>query len=267
MSEIVKIMSRDNRRLVNARNVRNGRSNAQIFIEGRRLASEALRSGIVLSECFIADNFGDSKLLNDLRAVVDSVFEIPAKIFSSITDTEQTQGIVLLAERPITAKSDIEKSLGSGSIPLVLFLKEINNPSNLGAILRSAEAAGVAGVITSKGSADPYSAKALRSAMGSGFRISIWENVTLEETLEWSKSLGLVSTAADISGEFSYTEIEWRLPRLLIFGSEARGLSYDQLEKIEQKVTIPMQNGVESLNLAVSAAVIMFEAQRQKLTM
>ncbi len=264
MSKIEKIISRDNRRLVNVRSVRDGKSNTQIFIEGRRLAREALRSEIVINECFIADDFADSKLLEDIIAVVDRVFEIPAKVFSSISDTEQSQGIVLLAERPFTGSSNVERRLDRESIPLVLFLYEINNPSNLGAILRTGEAAGVAGVIVSKNSADAYSAKSLRSSMGSGFRISIWENVTFEEVLAWAKSFGLVATAADISAEFSYTEIDWEVPRLLIFGSEARGLSDEQLKNIEQKLIIPMQNGVESLNLSISAAVIMFEAQRQK---
>lgn len=265
MSEIAKITSRDNRRLVNVRSVRDGRSNTQIFIEGRRLVIEALRSEIQINECFVADDFGDKKLLSEIRDAVDTVFEIPAKIFSSIADTEQTQGIVLLGERLSSGRPNVENALNSASVPLVVFLKEISNPSNLGAILRTAEAAGVAGVIVSKRSADPFAAKALRSAMGSGFRVPVWDNATFEEVLEWSTGMDLVATAADISAEISYTEIDWRLPRLLIFGSEAHGFSDEELGMIKQKLIIPMQNGVESLNLAVSAAVLMFEAQRQKL--
>lgn len=266
MPENTKIISRDNRRLVNARKVRDGKSKTEIFVEGRRLVIEALRSEIVINECFVSDDFGDLNLLCEVRAAGGNVFEIPVKVLSSIADTEQSQGIVLLGDRPRTGRATVEDALDSASVPLVVFLKEVNNPSNLGAILRTAEAAGVAGVIVSKRSADPFAAKALRSAMGSGFRIPVWDNATFEEVLEWSTGMRLVATAADISAEISYTEIDWRVPRLLIFGSEAHGFSDEELEMIQQKLIIPMQNGVESLNLAVSAAVLMFEAQRQRLT-
>ena len=147
---------------------------------------------------------------------------------------------------------------------MFLFLKEINNPSNLGAIVRTAEAAGAIGVIVSKGSADVFSPKALRSAMGSSFRLPVWENAEFSEVLGWAKVHDLVTVAADILGTSSYTDIDWRIPSLLIFGSEAHGLGELELAAIDKTVLIPMENGVESLNLAVSAGIILFEARRQK---
>jgi len=263
MSEIERITSRDNRRLINARNVRDGKVNTQIFVEGRRLVSEALRSDLIINECFVSEDFREEELIASLRLHTEKVIELSTKLFSTVADTEQSQGILVLADRPISGRLLIEENLNSNSVRLVIFLKEINNPSNLGAILRSAEAAGVAGVVVSTNSADPFSAKALRSAMGSGFRLPVWENVTFDEAISWAVTHTLIPTAADTSADRSYTESDWKVPRLLILGSEAHGLTNEELGKIPEKVKIPMQNGVESLNLAVSAAVLMFEAQRQ----
>src|SRR6478672_6712257 len=160
------ITSRDNGRLMAARRVRDGRDKFRIFVEGRRLAEEALRSGLKITECFLSEGFDDPGLAGNITA---PRFRVPEKIFKTVTDTETPQGIILVAERP--SMRPFTKSL----LPMTLFLTEINNPSNLGAILRTAESAGVSHVVLSKGSTDPYAPKALRASMGSAFRISIEE--------------------------------------------------------------------------------------------
>lgn len=263
MIEIEKITSRDNQRLMNARKVRDGKDQSRIFIEGRRLVDEALRSRIVIEESFCVDDFSDKELLSAVEAKASKVAEMPERIFRSIADTDNSQGIILIGQRPKDGAAVIEDRLNS-PLPIVLFLKEINNPSNLGAILRTAEAAGVAGVVISGNSADVYSPKSLRAAMGASFRLPIWDGAVFDEVLLWAKSRGLVSTAADVGAEKSYTEIDWGRPRLLILGSEAHGLSDTDLDRIEEQMQIPMENDVESLNLAVSAGIILFEAKRQR---
>ena len=112
-------------------------------------------------------------------------------------------------------------------------------------------------------SADVFSPKALRGAMGASLRLPIWTNAGFFEVLEWSKQKNLISICADINAEKSYTEIVWKQPRLLIFGSEAHGLSAQEREKVDESLIIPMENNVESLNLAVACGVILFEAKRQ----
>ena len=265
MSEIEKITSRDNQRLVNARKVRGGNGGNLIFIEGRRLVEEALRSDIVIDECFYVDGFRNRELLSGIAAKTSKIFEIPERIFRTIADTNNPQGTILLGQRPSRGLRIIEERMGAQPtmLPVVLFLNEIGNPANLGAILRTAEAAGVVGVVVSENSADAFSPKALRAAMGSSFRLPIWENAAFDDVLLWAKKWGLESTAAHVSAEKSYTEIDWGRPRLLIFGSEAHGLDEKELEGVEERMQIPMENGVESLNLAVSAGVILFEARRQ----
>jgi TrmH family RNA methyltransferase len=149
------------------------------------------------------------------------------------------------------------------NFPIIILLHKINNPKNLGAILRSAEAVGVNKIITTTDSVNAYSTKALRASMGSSLRMQIWENVEFDEVLNWAVENGLLTTCADINSKNSYTKIDWKKPRLLIFGSEAHGLSVEERSKINESLFIPMENQVESLNLAVSCGVILFEAKRQ----
>jgi len=262
MKEIEKITSRDNRRLVRARGIRDGKDTSLILIEGRRLVEEALRSALVIDECFVAEGFGDRELLRSVAERTSAIAELPERIFSSIADTNHPQGIILTAKRPESSRAELEARLTSATLPIVVFLKEINNPSNLGAILRTAEAADIAGVIVSRDSADVFSPKATRAAMGANFRIEVLQNETLDKVLEWAESRYLAATAADISASQSYIEINWKRPRLLIHGSEAHGLDDVELARIQESIRIPMANDVESLNLAVTAGIILFETKR-----
>ena len=267
MVELTKITSRDNERLKSVRKIRDGKTAGMIFIEGVRLAEEALRSNISLEDCFVSEEFArverKKELLDELLRREISVTEVTESIFHSISETINPQGIVLIAQRPTDTKISIEKNLRGGT-PLAVFLYEISDPSNLGGILRSAEAAGVAGVIASRGSADVFAPKAVRAAMGSSFRLPVWETADFEEVLTWAADQGLRITAADINAKQVYSQIDWQIPRLLVFGSEAHGLSKDVIERIEDLTYIPMENSVESLNLAVSCGIMLFEAKRQR---
>lgn len=265
----MKITSRDNQRLKNARKVRDGKFDDLIFVEGRRLAEEVLRSKLTVTTGFFTENFlsneNSAELLLKLQALNIPLFETNDSVFKSLAATKTSPGIILIAEKPVTGQQLIEKalSLSKRLHPLLVMLHRINNPSNLGAVLRTAEAAGVNGFILTEGSADPFSPKALRGAMGSGFRMPIWERADFFEVLDWARNLKLKTICADISSETSYSQINWKMPRLLIFGSEAHGLSRKEREAIDESLLIPMENRVESLNLAVSSGIILFEAKRQ----
>lgn len=269
MNEIERLTSRDNRRLVNARKVRDGMVDDSIFIEGRRLVEEALRSDMLFEECFVADGFAASKtgreVLEAIAQRTSKIAEIPDKNFGSIAGTNQSQGIILIGQRPKSNEPAIKARLKNpeNRLPIVVFLNEVNNPSNLGAIMRTAEAAGVCGVVVSKNSADIFSPKALRAAMGASFRLSVWENAGFDEVIEWAKKGKLTTTAADVKADMAFSDVDWTQPRLLIFGSEAHGLNKSELTKIDEIICITMENQVESLNLAVSAGIILFEAKRQ----
>ncbi|MEP6944984.1 MAG: RNA methyltransferase [Acidobacteriota bacterium] len=268
MNELQKITSRDNQRLISARRIRDGHGAGKMFVEGKRLAIEALRSGLEISECFVSERFvqsSENETLLDLVSVSSRfMFELPDRVFFTIAATENTQGIVIIAERPHSSAQQIERRLADNSVlPVVLVLFEINNPSNLGAVLRTAEAVNVAGVIITRNSTDVYSPKALRAAMGAAFRIPVWTEASYDLALEWAREHRLATTATIVAHCQAYTELDWKMPRLLIFGSESHGLGPSELASVEQHIRIPMENDVESLNIAVAAGIVMFEAKRQ----
>ncbi|MGB7201573.1 MAG: RNA methyltransferase [Pyrinomonadaceae bacterium] len=260
MKEFERITSRDNRRLVNARKVRDGKVTDLIFIEGKRLVEEALRSRLEIVECFVSDEFLNDPVLKDLEKQTSSIAALQEKLFDSIADTDSPQGIVLIAKRPSSSQNF---EIGGSQLPLVLCLNEINNPSNLGAVLRTAEAAGVTKVMISNNSADPFSPKALRASMGSAFRLNITTGCEFDEAIQSAVKNNLHTVGADASSTRNYTDVDWTKPRMLVIGSEAHGLSPEQKETLDELVCIPMANGVESLNLAVSVGVLLFEAKRQ----
>lgn len=264
MVSLEQITSRDNRRIVAARKVRDGHTRDRIFIEGKRLVEEALRSGVQIDECFVADDFSDAQLRDAVGERARAIAELPRRVFQSIADTKEPQGITLIAKRPETGPHLI--TVRDSALPLLIYLHEVSNPSNLGAILRTAEAAGVAGIIISQNSADAFSPKALRAAMGANLRLPIWDDAVFGEVIDRSRENKLIVSAAVAHSKKSYAAVDWTSPRLLIFGSEAHGLTEEHIGKVDETFGITMERDVESLNLAVSAGIILFEARRQNLS-
>jgi TrmH family RNA methyltransferase len=263
---MLKITSRDNQRLKFARRVRDGDIKNLIFVEGARLAEEVLRSDLKITDVFYTESFAASERGRAFLKQSQNLdcAEVAPNIFDSLADTKTSQGVIVICEKPTTGKHFIETNLLSAvKLPLVIALHRIINPANLGAILRTAEAVNVSGVITTKNSADAFSPKSLRGAMGASLRLALWTDADFFEVAEWAKEKDLTSVCADVKAKKSYLEIDWKAPRLLVFGSEAHGLSADEREKIDENLLIPMQNRVESLNLAVACGVILFEAKRQ----
>lgn len=267
MEGISQITGRHNSRLAHFRKVRDGKINELIFIEGLRLAVEALRSGIKLVECAVRPEWlktteGET-LVGELIDRMIPVYEVPGPLFASISDTANSQGLILIGEKPETGEKSIIIPRFQGRRPLIICLQRTNDPSNVGAVCRTAEAAGADGLIISNGSADVYSPKSIRAAMGSNLRLPTWDNADLAASIAWAKEKGLNVRGADIAGSKSHFEVDWTVPSLVVFGSEAQGLSSDELDIIDECFRIPMRNDVESLNLAVSAGIVLFEAERQ----
>jgi TrmH family RNA methyltransferase len=265
---MLKITSRDNQKIKFARQVRDGREADFIFAEGARLVEEVLKAGLPVREVFFTEGFAESargrSFLKAVSAKTENLAEVSDKIFDSIADTKTSQGVIVIGEKPLTGETILKASLLTRNLrfPLVVLLHEINNPNNLGAILRTAEAVDVSGVILTKNSADVFSPKAIRSAMGASLRLPLWTNADFTEALEWSRTKNLKSICADVNAEKIYTEVDWNVSRLLVFGSEAHGLSAEERAEIEESLLIPMANGVESLNVAVACGIILYEARR-----
>jgi RNA methyltransferase, TrmH family len=260
------ITSRDNSLLRQARAVRDGKIEELIFVEGLRLCEEALRSNLEIEAVIVSEELlrkeRAAPVIKELSSVSKRVGSVSEKLLESISYTKTPQGIVVLALRPESSEERLAKSLNDKS--LLVVLHQINNPVNVGAILRTAEAAGATAVITTSNTSDPFSPKSLRGAMGSAFRLPIWSSVSFEQMLEWCRSRGMVSVCADGEAKTTYTEIDWTKPSALILGPESTGFTEEELQSAEQRVRIPMKGAAESLNVSVAAGILLFEAARQR---
>ncbi|MDT7807482.1 MAG: methyltransferase, TrmH family [Acidobacteriota bacterium] len=260
------ITSRKNPLVQRARAVRDGRERELIFVEGVRLCEEALRASVELELALytqsLADDERGARLIEELRDVCNRVQLVGESVLESVSDTKKPQGIVVLARRPQTGREIIERATGT---PLVVVMHSANNPSNAGAMLRVAEAAGASAIIATRGSADLLSAKALRGSMGSALRLPLWPGPSFEEALGWCAGRGIFTVATSASETaVTHTEIDWTMPRAVIVGPEAGGLSDEEARAASQCIRIPMRAPVESLNVATALAVILYEAARQR---
>ena len=260
------ITSKDNQHVKFAKRVRDGKEPDHIFIEGARLCEEAVRSGLDIDQVFINESFSNEQLLKSLSFRKEtSLYLLPESIFDSIADTKNSQGIILIGRRPAnpTLQEVFGHCLQKGGIPIWIFLYGANNPANLGAVIRTAEAAGAQGVVISGRSADPFSPKGLRGSMGSAFRLPVVTNVEVAECLEISKRENIACVAIDGKGKQNYVDQNFVKPTILFFGSEASGIPDQEIDQIGESIRIEMNSTVESLNLAVACGVVLFEARRQ----
>lgn len=263
---MMQITSRDNSLLRQARAVRDGKIEDLIFVEGLRLCEEAHRSNLEIEALIVSEELVRKEraaaTIDELAGVSKRVASVSEKLLESISYTKTPQGIVVLARRPDSSEERLEANLGAN--PLVVVLHQINNPVNVGAILRTSEAAGATGVITTHNTSDPFSPKSLRGAMGSAFRLPIWSGPTFEEMIQWSQKHKIVMLAADVEADTSYTEIDWTGSRALLLGPESTGFTDEELINADRRVRIPMKGQAESLNVSVAAGILLFEAARQR---
>lgn len=260
------ITSRDNSLLRLARAVRDGKETEYIFVEGLRLCEEALRSTLKIEAVIVSEELLRKEraagVIAELSEAARRSASVSEKLLESVSYTKTPQGIVVLAERPESSQERLSASLQHN--PLLVVLHQINNPVNVGAILRTAEAAGAAGIITTKNTSDPFSPKSLRGAMGSAFRLPIWTGPGYEEMIAWCRKRGVETVCADAEATLAHTEIDWTRSIALVMGPESTGFTTGEMESATRIVGIPMQGAVESLNVSVAAGILLFEAARQR---
>jgi TrmH family RNA methyltransferase len=263
---IDRITSRDNSLLRQARAVRDGKIDELIFVEGLRLCEEAQRSNLEIEAVIVSEELMRkervAEAIAELSRVSKRTASVSEKLLESISYTKTPQGIVVLAERPDSSEKHLAASLGAN--PLLVVLHQINNPVNVGAILRTGEAAGATGVITTSNTSDPFSPKSLRGAMGSAFRLPIWSGPTFDEVIEWCRARGIATACADAEADTDYTDLDWTKAVALLLGPESTGFTAQELMNADQRVKITMRGETESLNVSVAAGILLFEAARQR---
>ena len=262
----MQITSRDNSLLRQVRAVRDAKIEELIYVEGLRLCEEALRSRLAIEAVVVSEELLRKEraagVIHELSQAAKRFASVSEKLLESVSYTKTPQGIIVLAQRPESSEHRLGAQLGAN--PLLVVMHQINNPVNVGAILRTSEAAGAEGVITTKNTSDPFSPKSLRGAMGSAFRLPIWAGPAYVETIDWCREHGIATVCADVDATTAYTEIDWTGPSALILGPESTGLTPEELGLADRRVSIPMKGMAESLNVAVAAGVLLFEASRQR---
>jgi len=263
---MTKITSRDNSLLRHARDVRDGKETDSIFVEGLRLCEEAIRSNLTIEAVIYSDRIAQkdraTQLIRELEEVAPKSASVSEQLLASISYTKTPQGIIVLASRPTITEKEFARR--QANTPLLVILHRISNPVNLGAILRTAEAAGATGALATAGTTDPFGPKSLRGAMGAAFRLPIWTDVEYVRAVAWCRKRAIQTVCADVDAGQSYDEIDWRQSTALILGAESAGVSPEEIAAANEAVRIPMKGSTESLNVAVAAGILLYEAHRQR---
>lgn len=232
------------------------RQEGQYVVEGVRMFMEAPEEEI--QEVFVAEGFSQEKCLGKLDIL--SWERVSDEVFRKMSATETPQGILCVMRMKHYRLEDMLKRKN----PLLMVLEDIQDPGNLGTILRTGEGAGIDGVIASRESADLYNPKTIRSTMGSIYRMPFVYVPSLQETAERLKAERIRLYAADLSGKKWYDGEDYTGGSAFLIGNEGNGLRPETAALADTRIRIPMAGRVESLNAAMASGILMYEASRQR---
>lgn len=243
------------------------RREKQVFVvEGPKMVMEApadwLRA-VYVSEFFAEkpENKAVLHALEDKCKQSQAVYELVAdSVFKSVSDTQTPQGIMAVVSMP---EYQME-SLLQGANTHLLILESVQDPGNLGTMVRTGEGAGITGVIMNKTTVDLFNPKTIRSTMGSIYRVPFMVTDSLTDTMQELKGKGVSLYAAHLKGQHSYDEEDYTGACGFLIGNEGNGLSDEVADLADTYIKIPMEGEVESLNAAISAALLMYETNRQR---
>ncbi len=263
------ITSESNPRIKAAKGLlrRRGREKSgQCLLEGVRLVQDSVLAGAHLKTVFVTAEFAQTQTGEELAALIDTkhpqteCFLVTEEILKSLSDTQTPQGVVAVAVIPNFALEDVLATIG----PFLLVADQVRDPGNLGTMVRTAAAAGCTAVVLTKGTVDAYSGKVLRATMGSAFRVPIVRDIVSSDLVTKLQLAGCPLVVADAGADTVYHEPVLSGPCAIVIGNEATGPDQILASEATISVRIPLQNGVESLNAAVAAAILVFEAAKQR---
>lgn len=242
------------------------RKESNVFvIEGMKMLREA--PVLQVREAYVTEKFLDGASEEDKEILWRYGAEtVTDEVMKKMVDTRTPQGVLAVVSMYQYSEEEVldgYKEMGIEK-PLLLILENIQDPGNLGTMLRSSEGAGVTGVILSKGSADVYNPKVIRSTMGSIFRMPFMYVDNLPAFVEKLSERGIKTYAAHLKGKRNYDKFDYTKPTAFLIGNEGNGLSKETADAASEYVLIPMKGQVESMNAATSAAILTFEASRQR---
>jgi TrmH family RNA methyltransferase len=231
-------------------------------LEGGKLVEDAVGAGVAIVECAVTPEVLDgpgAALVARLAESGAAVRILAPDVLASLSEAETSQGILAIARRP-----EFDEDRMFAGTPLIVVGVALQNPGNVGALLRAAEAAGGTGAYLTAESADPMSWKALRGSMGSAFRLPHVTGLGAGDVLARLAARGVMSVAAVAAHGDRYDTLDFTGPVAFLLGNEGAGLPAEVAERADRRVAIPMAPPVESLNVAVAAGILLFEAGRQR---
>jgi TrmH family RNA methyltransferase len=234
----------------------------QMLVEGREELALALGGGARPQTLFVCPELlrpAEAALLQQASAAAGEVIEVTPAVFARLSYRENPDGWLAIVPAP-SASLD---SIALGPSPLLLVAEAVEKPGNLGALLRSADAAGVTAVVVCDPATDINNPNVVRSSRGTRFTVPVVEAGT-SETLAWLAAHGVRVAAATPQAALIYTDADLRGPLAIAVGGEAQGLTAAWLDSADLRVRIPMRGQVNSLNVAASAALLLYEAVRQR---
>ena len=258
------------------------RNEQGLFIaEGSRMVLETpktLLKELYISEEFLSDSEKKSEVEGYLSVTLDGlrseeyletffddntvkIFLVANDIMKLISDTTTPQGILAVIEQKRYMLEDI---LEASKVPSLIILEKLQDPGNLGTILRTAEGAGISGIVMSRDTVDPFSPKVIRSTMGSMYRVPFFIADDICDTINVIKKTGVKVFAAHLKGEKYYDELDFRGASAFLIGNEGNGLSDEVASLADMYLKIPMEGQLESLNAAMAAGILMYETSRQR---
>ena len=215
---------------------------------------------VYVSESYYENSQNKQEMDAYMEGRMDKMEIVGDSVFKQISDTQTPQGIMAVIEMPHYELAD----LMDGDRTHLLILESIQDPGNLGTMLRTGEGAGITGVIMNSQTVDLYNPKTVRSTMGSLYRMPYYISDDLEGTIDLLKEKGVKLYAAHLEGTLSYDEPEYTKACGFMIGNEGNGLSDQIADMADTYIKIPMEGKVESLNAAISATLLMYECNRQR---
>ena len=231
------------------------------LVEGPKMVGEIAKEELV--SVFVSEHYcSECNRRNEPIPFEKEAEIVSDPVFEQMSDTQSPQGVLAVVKQK---DYTLEQILGEESrTPLLMILENLQDPGNLGTILRTAEGAGVTGVIMNRGCVDIYNSKVIRATMGAMFRVPFVYVDDLSTVMTELKNRGICTYAAHLAAEQSYDRADFTAPSAFLIGNESKGLSEQLTMQAEVKIIIPMLGKVESLNAAIAASILGFEAARQR---
>ncbi len=233
------------------------------FVEGIRFVYDAIDNEQKINKIIISDKLetlnGGNQLISRISEACSDIYAVPDKLFREISDTQTPQGVLAVLEKRHT---DLQATIKAGNA--IVVLDGLQDPGNVGTIIRTADAAGVSAVLMTKGCVDLYSPKVLRSTMGSVFHMPIFENLDITDIIQMLKANDYKVIASHLEGENNYYDEDLACKSAIIVGNEANGINDETAAAADRLVKIPMPGRAESLNASIAAGIMIYELVRQR---